>query len=48
MLIDGDMDRYRINPGITGWAQVHGHWGETNQVEKMKARFKCDLYYLRH
>ncbi len=48
MLIDGGMDRYRINPGITGWVQVNGHWAETDQLEKMESRVKHDLYYLRH
>ncbi|MBW9106775.1 undecaprenyl-phosphate glucose phosphotransferase [Paraburkholderia phenoliruptrix] len=47
-LISGYMDRYRIKPGITGWAQVNGHRGETERVEKMAARVEHDLYYLRH
>ncbi|WP_243856843.1 undecaprenyl-phosphate glucose phosphotransferase [Paraburkholderia sp. BL6665CI2N2] len=47
-LIMGYMDRYRIKPGITGWAQVNGHRGETDRLEKMAARVEHDLYYLRH
>ena len=46
--ISGYMDRYRVKPGITGWAQVNGHRGETERVEKMVARVEHDLYYLRH
>ena len=34
--------------GITGWAQVNGLRGETDTVEKMKARIEYDLDYLRH
>jgi Undecaprenyl-phosphate glucose phosphotransferase len=47
-LIAGYIDRYRIKPGITGWAQVNGLRGETDQLEKMVARVQHDLYYLRH
>ena len=47
-LIAGYMDRYRVKPGITGWAQVNGHRGETERVEKMAARVEYDLYYLSH
>ncbi|MBR8207457.1 undecaprenyl-phosphate glucose phosphotransferase [Burkholderia cenocepacia] len=44
--IDGYIQRYRIKPGITGWAQVNGHRGETDRVEKMQQRVEHDLYYL--
>jgi Undecaprenyl-phosphate glucose phosphotransferase len=47
-LIAGYIDRYRIKPGITGWAQVNGLRGETDQLEKMADRIQHDLYYLRH
>jgi putative colanic acid biosynthesis UDP-glucose lipid carrier transferase len=40
------MYRYRIKPGITGWAQVNGFRGETDRVEKMADRVACDLYYM--
>ncbi|WP_347555460.1 undecaprenyl-phosphate glucose phosphotransferase [Robbsia sp. KACC 23696] len=46
--VDGYMYRYRIKPGITGWAQVNGFRGETDRVEKMEARVKFDLYYIQH
>jgi putative colanic acid biosynthesis UDP-glucose lipid carrier transferase len=42
----GYMNRYRIKPGITGWAQVNGYRGATTKVEKMEARVKFDLFYI--
>ncbi len=42
----GYMYRYRIKPGITGWAQVNGYRGATTKVEKMAARVKFDLFYI--
>ena len=47
-IVDGYIHRYRIKPGITGWAQVNGYRGETDRVEKMQARVEHDLYYLRN
>ncbi|MFM0643795.1 undecaprenyl-phosphate glucose phosphotransferase [Paraburkholderia bryophila] len=47
-LIDGYIHRYRIKPGITGWAQVNGFRGETDRIEKMQRRVEHDLYYLRN
>jgi lipopolysaccharide/colanic/teichoic acid biosynthesis glycosyltransferase len=38
--------RNRIKPGITGWAQVNGHRGETRTPEQIHARVLCDLYYI--
>ncbi len=40
------MTRHRIKPGLTGWAQVQGHRGETDTVEKMQARVNLDLEYI--
>ncbi|WP_118179000.1 undecaprenyl-phosphate glucose phosphotransferase [Paraburkholderia phosphatilytica] len=45
-LVYGYMFRYRIKPGITGWAQVNGYRGATAKVEKMEARVKFDLFYI--
>jgi lipopolysaccharide/colanic/teichoic acid biosynthesis glycosyltransferase len=35
-----------IKPGLTGWAQVKHHYGNTNDdaVEKLQ----YDLYYIKH
>ena len=45
-MVSGYIHRYRIKPGITGWAQVNGLRGETDRIEKMEARVAHDLYYL--
>ena len=47
-LIKGYMVRHKVQPGITGWAQVNGYRGETETLGKMKARIDCDLEYLRN
>jgi putative colanic acid biosynthesis UDP-glucose lipid carrier transferase len=47
-LIRGYMIRHKVRPGITGLAQVNGFRGETDTVEKMKARIDYDLAYLRN
>lgn len=38
--------RHNVKPGITGWAQVNGLRGETDTIEKMRARIQHDLYYI--
>jgi Undecaprenyl-phosphate glucose phosphotransferase len=40
--------RHNVKPGITGWAQVNGLRGETDTLEKMRARVEHDLYYIDH
>jgi putative colanic acid biosynthesis UDP-glucose lipid carrier transferase len=47
-LIRGYMIRHKVRPGITGLAQVNGLRGETDTVDKMKARIDYDLAYLRN
>jgi Undecaprenyl-phosphate glucose phosphotransferase len=47
-VVAGYIHRYRIKPGITGWAQVNGYRGETDRIEKMERRVAHDLYYLGH
>lgn len=42
------MARHRIKPGITGLAQVTGHRGETETLEKMQQRVEQDLAYINH
>jgi putative colanic acid biosynthesis UDP-glucose lipid carrier transferase len=47
-LIKAYMVRHKVKPGITGWAQVNGLRGETDTIDKMKARVEYDLEYLRN
>ena len=47
-LVKGYMQRHKVKPGVTGWAQVNGLRGETETLEKMKARIEYDLDYLRN
>jgi putative colanic acid biosynthesis UDP-glucose lipid carrier transferase len=47
-LIRGYMIRHKVKPGVTGLAQVNGLRGETETVEKMRARIDYDLAYLRN
>ena len=46
-LIKGYMIRHKVQPGITGLAQVNGLRGETSEVELMEKRIEMDLDYLR-
>ena len=39
------LKRHKCNPGLTGWAQVHGLRGSTSD-EQMKKRMEYDLWYL--
>jgi putative colanic acid biosynthesis UDP-glucose lipid carrier transferase len=47
-LIKGYMVRHKVRPGVTGLAQVSGLRGETDSVDKMRARIEYDLAYLRN
>ncbi|MHC8305926.1 undecaprenyl-phosphate glucose phosphotransferase [Pseudomonas sp. PB3P13] len=40
------MARHRLKPGITGLAQITGHRGETETLEKMQQRVAQDLNYI--
>ena len=40
------MVRHFLKPGITGWAQVNGHRGETQIEGAMEARVNADIWYL--
>lgn len=44
--IETYMQRHKIKPGITGWAQINGWRGETDTLEKMQKRVECDMYYI--
>lgn len=45
-LIDHYLIRHYVKPGITGWAQVNGLRGETDQLWKMEDRVKYDMEYI--
>ena len=47
-LIKGYMVRHKVNPGITGLAQVLGYRGETETIDAMQSRVEYDLEYLRN
>jgi len=47
-LISGYMIRYKVRPGMSGWAQIHGLRGETSTLEQMRLRVQYDLEYLRN
>lgn len=36
------MVKHQVRPGLTGWAQVNGHRGDTS----IRKRIDCDLYYI--
>jgi exopolysaccharide biosynthesis polyprenyl glycosylphosphotransferase len=40
--------RYRVKPGMTGWAQVNGWRGATRTAVELQQRVGHDLYYIDH
>lgn len=40
------MIRYYVKPGITGWAQINGYRGGTQDLEKMQKRIDTDNWYM--
>ena len=46
--INNFMQRHKCLPGITGWAQVNGSRGPTNEEGAMDKRFQHDLYYIKN
>lgn len=45
-VIEAYMQRHRVKPGMTGWAQVHGYRGSTENLNAMRKRIEYDLYYI--
>ena len=45
-VVDGYFARHRVKPGITGWAQINGWRGETDNDEKIQRRVEHDLEYI--
>ena len=46
LIVERYMLRLFFKPGITGWAQVNGHRGETKDKEQMRNRVECDIWYI--
>jgi len=38
--------RHYMKPGITGWAQVSGYCGETDELWQMEKRVEYDMFYI--
>lgn len=47
-LIEKYMVRHMVKPGITGWAQVNGFRGQTEQLWQMEKRVEFDVWYIEH
>jgi Undecaprenyl-phosphate glucose phosphotransferase len=45
-IVEDYAHRHRVKPGITGWAQVHGYRGATEDPEQLRRRTEHDLYYI--
>lgn len=45
-VIQNYMQRHRVKPGMTGWAQINGYRGNTDTLEQMQKRVEYDLYYI--
>jgi lipopolysaccharide/colanic/teichoic acid biosynthesis glycosyltransferase len=45
-VIDKYAARHRMKPGITGWAQVCGYRGGTEDPRLMRERIAHDLFYI--
>ncbi len=40
--------RHYVKPGVTGWAQVNGYRGLTDELWKMEKRVEYDMDYLKN
>lgn len=47
-IVDRYMVRHLVKPGITGWAQVNGYRGLTDELWKMEKRVEYDVWYIEH
>ena len=45
-VVDGYFARHRVKPGVTGWAQINGWRGETDNDVKIQMRTEFDLAYI--
>ena len=44
--VKGYVRRYKVKPGITGWAQVNDLRGQINNIEDIRRRVQHDLFYI--
>jgi putative colanic acid biosynthesis UDP-glucose lipid carrier transferase len=44
--LDRYASRHCVKPGMTGWAQINGFRGPTENPERMRLRVQMDLYYI--
>jgi Undecaprenyl-phosphate glucose phosphotransferase len=47
-LIKHYLIRQYVKPGVTGWAQINGFRGETDELWKMEKRVKYDMNYIKN
>ena len=47
-LLEKYMVRHLIRPGITGWAQIRGYRGQTDELWQMEKRVEHDIWYIEH
>jgi putative colanic acid biosynthesis UDP-glucose lipid carrier transferase len=40
--------RQAVKPGVTGWAQINGHRGETPTLQAMRDRVDLDIWYAKN
>jgi lipopolysaccharide/colanic/teichoic acid biosynthesis glycosyltransferase len=47
-LVPNYADRFRVRPGLTGFAQVSGYRGEVSEVTDIVSRVEADNFYIDH
>ena len=47
-LIESYVGRHQVKPGITGWAQINGLRGETQDPQLMARRIEFDIWYIQN
>jgi Undecaprenyl-phosphate glucose phosphotransferase len=47
-IVETYVHRHRVKPGITGWAQVNGYRGATNDAHHLVKRVEFDLFYIQN
>ena len=47
-LLPAFVKRYKVKPGMTGWAQINGLRGSISSERDLQIRLEYDLFYLEH